>query len=207
MNGLDWQCCLADSSKTALRIFIFSTVLCADNSFYVKLIAIYAFNLFGYIISVWASVNNNCLCMRLHLPECVVQPKNIENCWLRRLCLTSFSLKMSSPEKNFLRTEFRHPYFNGRSSLYFLWQLSSQWTLNHTWKCTQRLGDVWMKGCVIFMIFFRYKKRETWFFPSCPIAIWNFHSFAILNDDTWKWQGRRNRRNTHKYFELPPSLR
>ena len=46
---------------------------------------------------------------------------------------------MSSPEKNFLRAEFRHPYFNGRSSLYSLWQLSSQWTLNHTWKCTQRL--------------------------------------------------------------------
>ena len=146
VNWLDWQCCLAGSSKTALRIFIFSAVLCADNSFYVKLIATYAFKLFGYIISVWASVNNNCLCMRLHLPECVAQPKNIENCWLRRLCLTSFSLKMSSPEKNFLRAEFRHPYFNGRSSLYSLWQC--QWTLNleltwrylymnHTWKCLE----------------------------------------------------------------------
>ena len=147
--GPNWpnhQCCLAGNSKRAPRILIFSIAMVADYSFYVKLIATYAFKLCGYIISVWASVNNNCLCMRLHLPECVVQPKNIENCWLRRLCLTSFSLKMSSPEKNFLRAEFRHPYFNGRSSLYSLWQC--QWTLNleltwrylymnHTWKCLE----------------------------------------------------------------------
>ena len=38
-NGLDWQCCLAGSSKTAPRISIF---LIADYSLYVKSIATYA---------------------------------------------------------------------------------------------------------------------------------------------------------------------
>ena len=42
VNGLDWQCCLAGSSKTAPRILIFSIVLGAECSFYVKSIATYA---------------------------------------------------------------------------------------------------------------------------------------------------------------------
>ena len=41
-NGLNWQCCLAGSSKTAPRILIFSIVLGAEYSFYVKSIATYA---------------------------------------------------------------------------------------------------------------------------------------------------------------------
>ena len=52
VNGLDWQCCLAGSSKTAPRILIFSIAMGADNSFYVKFIATYAPTFFGYIISV-----------------------------------------------------------------------------------------------------------------------------------------------------------
>ena len=41
-NGLNWQCCLAGSSKTAPRILIFSIVLGAEYSFYVKSIVTYA---------------------------------------------------------------------------------------------------------------------------------------------------------------------
>ena len=41
-NGLDWQCCLAGSSKTAPRIFIFSIVLGAENLSYVKSIETHA---------------------------------------------------------------------------------------------------------------------------------------------------------------------
>ena len=33
LNGLNWQCCLAGSSKTAPRILIFSMVMGADYSF------------------------------------------------------------------------------------------------------------------------------------------------------------------------------
>jgi hypothetical protein len=33
INGLDWQCCLAGSSKTAPRILIFSIAIGADYSF------------------------------------------------------------------------------------------------------------------------------------------------------------------------------
>ena len=47
---------LADSSKTALRILIFSIAMDADYSFYVKFIATEAPTFFGHIISVLASV-------------------------------------------------------------------------------------------------------------------------------------------------------
>ena len=47
VNGLDWQCCLADSSKTARRILIFSIAMDADNSFCVKFIATEAPTFFG----------------------------------------------------------------------------------------------------------------------------------------------------------------
>ena len=33
VNGLDWQCCFAGSSKTAPRILIFSIAIGADYSF------------------------------------------------------------------------------------------------------------------------------------------------------------------------------
>jgi hypothetical protein len=41
-NGLNWQCYLAGSSKTATRILIFSIVLDGEYSSYVKFIAAYA---------------------------------------------------------------------------------------------------------------------------------------------------------------------
>ena len=52
VNGLDWQCCLAGSSKTAPRIFIFSIAMGADYSFY----ATYAPAFLGYNNSVLARV-------------------------------------------------------------------------------------------------------------------------------------------------------
>ena len=54
--GLDWQCCLAGSSKTAPRIFIFSIVMGAEYSFYLKSIATYAPAFLGYNNSVLARV-------------------------------------------------------------------------------------------------------------------------------------------------------
>ena len=52
-NGLNWQCCLAGSSKTAPRILIFSIAMGADYSFYVKS---YAPAFSAYNNSVLASV-------------------------------------------------------------------------------------------------------------------------------------------------------
>ena len=67
VNGLDWQCCLASSSKTATRILIFSTAMGADYSFYVKSIAAFALTFFEYIISVLASVlTTNLIMGNLH---------------------------------------------------------------------------------------------------------------------------------------------
>ena len=56
VNGLDWQRCLAGSSETAPRIFIFSIFLGAECLPYVKSVATFALTIFGYIISVLASV-------------------------------------------------------------------------------------------------------------------------------------------------------
>ena len=56
VNGLDWRCCLAGSSKTAPRIFNSLIVLGAEYSSYVKSIATYALTFFWYIISILASV-------------------------------------------------------------------------------------------------------------------------------------------------------
>ena len=58
LNLLNWQCCLAGSSKTAPRILIFSIAMGADYSFYMKSIASFALKVFGYIISVLASVRD-----------------------------------------------------------------------------------------------------------------------------------------------------
>jgi hypothetical protein len=40
VNGLDWQCCLVGSSKTAPMILIFSIAMGADYSLEVKTIEI-----------------------------------------------------------------------------------------------------------------------------------------------------------------------
>ena len=57
-NGLNWQCSLAGSSKTAPRILIFSIAMGAEYLYYVKSIATFAPTFYGYIISVLASVCN-----------------------------------------------------------------------------------------------------------------------------------------------------
>ena len=57
VNGLDWQCCLADSSKRAPRIFIFSIVLSAENLSYVKSIETHARAFMPLNISAISSVH------------------------------------------------------------------------------------------------------------------------------------------------------
>ena len=54
VNELDWQCCLAGSSKRAPRILIFLIAMGAE--YYVKSIATFAPEFYGYIISVLASM-------------------------------------------------------------------------------------------------------------------------------------------------------
>jgi hypothetical protein len=56
VNGLNWQCFLAGSFKTAPRILIFSIVMGADYPFYVKSIATWTLTSYGYIILILASV-------------------------------------------------------------------------------------------------------------------------------------------------------
>ena len=58
VNGLDWQCCLVGSSKTAPEIFIFSIVLGAEYLSSMKPISTYALTFFEYIILVLASVGS-----------------------------------------------------------------------------------------------------------------------------------------------------
>ena len=48
INGLDWQCYLAGSSKKVSRSFTFLIVQGAEYSFYVKTIATYAPTFLGY---------------------------------------------------------------------------------------------------------------------------------------------------------------
>ena len=60
-NWPNRQCCLADSSKTAPMILIFSIPMGADYSFYLKSIATCVLTFFGYIISVLASVQYVCI--------------------------------------------------------------------------------------------------------------------------------------------------
>jgi len=48
VNGLDWQCCLAGSSKTAPRILIFSIAMGADYSFELNSIETFAPQFFGH---------------------------------------------------------------------------------------------------------------------------------------------------------------
>ena len=56
VNWPNWQCCLTGSSKMVPKISIFSFVLGAENSLYVKSIATYAFQKIDIIVrsqSVW----------------------------------------------------------------------------------------------------------------------------------------------------------
>jgi hypothetical protein len=55
-NGLNWQCCLSGSSKTAPRILIFSIAIGADYSFYEKTIETHARAFFKVIIFSIGSV-------------------------------------------------------------------------------------------------------------------------------------------------------
>ena len=56
VNGMDWQCCLAGSSKWAPRILIFSIVLGAQNLSYVKSIEIHVRAFLPLNISAISSV-------------------------------------------------------------------------------------------------------------------------------------------------------
>ena len=47
-NGLNWQCCLAGSSKTAPRILIFSIAMGADYSFELIFIETYVPQFIGH---------------------------------------------------------------------------------------------------------------------------------------------------------------
>jgi hypothetical protein len=58
VNGLNWHCCLADSSKKALRILIFSIVRSADYSYEVKNSEIWAPAFFKHNNSFIATVCN-----------------------------------------------------------------------------------------------------------------------------------------------------
>jgi hypothetical protein len=58
-NGLNWQCCLAGSSKTAPRILIFSIAMGADYSFEVKNIEIWVPAFFKHNNSSVATVRSN----------------------------------------------------------------------------------------------------------------------------------------------------
>ena len=58
VNGLDWQCCLAGSSKRAPRIFIFSIVLGAENLSYMKFIETHARAFLALII---LTIGNVCV--------------------------------------------------------------------------------------------------------------------------------------------------
>ena len=76
VNGLDWQCCLAGSSKTAPRIFIFSIALDAEYLSYVKFIATRVPTFFGYTISVLASVYSLTVFGQYQVHSIIVDVKN-----------------------------------------------------------------------------------------------------------------------------------
>ena len=61
VNRLNWQCCLAGSSKTATRIFIFSMAMGADYSFELISIEIYAPQFIGHNKLFLGSVQEDCL--------------------------------------------------------------------------------------------------------------------------------------------------
>ena len=48
VNGMDWQCCLAGSSKMAPMILIFSIAIAADYSFKLNSTETYAPKFFGH---------------------------------------------------------------------------------------------------------------------------------------------------------------
>ena len=58
-NGLDWPCCLAGSSKTALRILISSIAIGADYSYEVKNSEIWAPAFFKHNNSFIATVTHH----------------------------------------------------------------------------------------------------------------------------------------------------
>ena len=62
MNGLDWQCFLAGSSKTSPRILIFLIAMGADYSFELYSIETKALSFFGHNNSFLGSVSWVCKC-------------------------------------------------------------------------------------------------------------------------------------------------
>ena len=71
-NGLNWQCCLAGSSKTAPRILIFSIAICADYSYEVKFSEIWAPAFFKHNNSFIATVSGQA-CFELLVTYTIVK--------------------------------------------------------------------------------------------------------------------------------------
>ena len=72
VNWLDWQCCLAGSSKTAPRILILSITMGADYSFQVKNIEIWAPAFFKHNNSFIATVSGQA-CFELLVTYTIVK--------------------------------------------------------------------------------------------------------------------------------------
>ena len=72
VNGLDWQCYLAGSSKTAPRILIFSIAICADYSYEVKNSEIWAPAFFKHNNSFIATVSRQA-CFELLVTYTIVK--------------------------------------------------------------------------------------------------------------------------------------
>ena len=77
MNGLDWQCYLAGSSKTAPRILIFSIAMGADYSFEVKNIKIWLPAFFKHNNSSVATMHSILSLLVLAEIECTVRVAQI----------------------------------------------------------------------------------------------------------------------------------
>ena len=99
VNGLDWQCCLAGSSKTAPRILIFSIAMGADYSFQLISIETYAPQYNGHNKLFLGSVNENIPKINLVLSK------------LKYLCLENYKFpdKTMSP---FIKSKQLNKYEN-----------------------------------------------------------------------------------------------
>ena len=80
VNGLDWQCCLAGSSKRAPRIFIFSIVLGAENLSYVKSIETHVRAFLPLNISAISSVGWDGTQAFLYVPPDLLYAPKLQAC-------------------------------------------------------------------------------------------------------------------------------
>ena len=90
-NGLNWQCCLAGSSKRAPRILIFSIAMCADYSFDVKNIEIWVPTFFKHNNSSVATMRYNLIYKDFGLNSVVSTA--LQGVWSKLLSLNYGSTK------------------------------------------------------------------------------------------------------------------